>query len=447
MDPLSALPHELLSSISEEAADWVGLDSLIRVSPRIAALFILEGGSDQAHPDAIYLVENILRTNSMMSHRLHRFFRMCADLRSPTFSSGCNLTLAEFMAQDYSSPLSPTSVTGTVLRDMVRVAANIQRLACACLTTFLARTRAVQPIGYGRDAAGKLKGGEPYPAQEAGPPSWAEEYRVYRALWHLQLYSDVWNVSHQLDWPISELHLYLRVSDFSVPSSRPQRGPTQEGEPTGDEMRAVSECLQDICLQPNLSEPLIANLDSFYLRFWLELPDASSLRHQVPQGSNFCQANAFRGFKVWSPPPLPRPEEDTCTHVLGQWDNTIPAMQKRNIGNLWFMLPMYEAYERAAMFQTASLLDPRPLLGLGLVFWDGWRLYNLGLWSASPSNWETGKNSPVVTGPDGSQVPVDYAPRLKDGRERNYRWSEFAAARLVQEAQEAQEERSGLATQ
>ncbi|PYH82476.1 hypothetical protein BO82DRAFT_431697 [Aspergillus uvarum CBS 121591] len=381
MDPFSTLPHELLSSISEEAADWVGLDSLIRVSPRIAALFIPERGSDQAHPDAIYLVENILRTNSMMSHRLHRFFRMCADLRSPTFSSGCNLTLAEFMAQDYSSPLSSTSVTGTVLRDMVRVAANIQRLACACLTTFLARIRAVQPIGYGRDAAGKLKGGEPYPAQEAGPPSWAEEYRVYRALWHLQLYSDVWTVVLQPGWSPSELHLHLRVSDFDVPSERAEHGPTQDEEPTGDEMRAVSECLQDICPEPNLSEPLIANLESFHLRFWLELPDALSLRRQDPTGSDDCQASAFRGFRVWSPPPLPPSDEDKCKPVLGQWANTIPAMQERNIGNLWFMLPTYEAYGRPAMFQTGSLLDPRPLLGLGLVFWDRWRLYNLGLWS------------------------------------------------------------------
>ncbi|RAH48670.1 uncharacterized protein BO95DRAFT_440160 [Aspergillus brunneoviolaceus CBS 621.78] len=442
MDPFSTLPHELLSSISEDAADWVGLDSLIRVSPRIAALFTPEGGSDQAHSDAIYLVENILRTNPMMSHQLHRFFRMCADLRSLPFTSGCNLTLAEFMAQDYSSPLSPTSVTGTVLRDMVRVAANIQRLACACLTTFLARTRAVQPIGYGRDAAGRLKGEEPYPPQEAGPPSWAEEYRVYRALWHLQLYSDVWKVVPQIGWSLSELHLYLRVSDFDIPSERPERGPTQDGDPTGDEMRAVSECLQDICPHPNLSEPLSANLDSFYLRLWLELPDALSLRRQDPQGSDDSQASAFRSFGVWSSPPLPSPEEDTCKPVLGQWGNTICAVQERNIGNLWMMLPTYEAYERPAMFQTGSLLDPRPLLGLGLVFWDRWRLYNLGLWSASPSNGQTRKNCPIVTGPDGSQVPVDYMPRLKDGRERNYRWSEFAAARLAQEEQEA---RSSLA--
>ncbi|RAH72535.1 uncharacterized protein BO66DRAFT_436204 [Aspergillus aculeatinus CBS 121060] len=332
MDPFSTLPHELLSSISEDAADWVGLDSLIRVSPRIAALFHPEGGSNQAHSDAIYLVENILRTNPMMSHQLHRFFRMCGDLQSLPFSSGCNLTLAEFMAQGYSSPLSPTSVTGTVLRGMVWVAANIQRLACACLTTFLARTRAVQPIGYGRDAARRLKGEEPYPPREAGPPSWAEEYRVYRALWHLQLYSDVWKVVPQIGWSLSELHLYLRVSDFDIPSERPERGPTQDGEPTGDEMRAVSECLQDICPHPNLSEPLSANLDSFYLRFWLELPDALSLRRQDPQGSDDSQAIAFRSFGVWCPPPLPSPEEDTCKPVLGQWGNTICAVQERNIG-------------------------------------------------------------------------------------------------------------------
>ncbi|RAL10482.1 uncharacterized protein BO97DRAFT_416011 [Aspergillus homomorphus CBS 101889] len=322
MDPFSTLPYELLSSISEEAADWAGLDSLIQVSPRIAALFTPEEGLDQAHPDAINLVENILRTNPVMSYQLHQFFRICADLRRPSFSSGCNLTLAEFMAQDYLSPLSPTSITGTILRDMVRVAANIQRLACACLTTFLARVRAVQPRSYGRDTAGKLKGGEPYPQREAGPPSWVEEYRVYRALWHLQLYSDVWNVSLQLDWPINELHLYLRTSGFPVPTEKPKKGVIRGGEPTGDEMRAVSECLQDICTHPNLSDPLVAAADTFYLRFWLELPNALSLgRHD----SLICD------FRAWSPPPLPPSEEDTCKPVAGLWANTISATEGRNL--------------------------------------------------------------------------------------------------------------------
>ncbi|PYI34205.1 hypothetical protein BP00DRAFT_423196 [Aspergillus indologenus CBS 114.80] len=429
MDPFSAIPHELLSSISEEAADWVGLDSLIRVSPRIAALFIPEGGSDQAHPDAIYLVENILRTNSMVSHRLHRFFRMCADLRSPTFSSGCNLTLAEFMAQEYSSPLSPTSVTGTALRDMVRVAANIQRLACACLTTFLARTRAVQPIGYGKDAAGKLKGGEPYPAREAGPPSWVEEYRIYRALWHLQLHSDVWNVSPQLDWSISELQLHLRISGCRVPTQKSKKGVTGESEPTGDEMRAVSECLQDICAHSNLSEPLVANAETFYLRFWLELPDASSLGGQ---DAPICD------FRVWSPPPLPPSEEDTCKPSAAQWANTVSDTEGRNIHGMWHMLPTFEAYGRRALFQRCTLLDRRPLLALGMVFWDYWRLYNLGLMPARCSDDGDG-NSQVVRAPDGTEVPVGFNPSLTTSDEPQYRWSEFAAARLVQEKQGEQE--------
>ena len=76
-----------------------------------------------------------------------------------------------------------------MLREMLLVAANIQRLTCACLSTLLTYVRKVQPRCWkGIRGPGVLQaqeGTELYQPRDASPPSWTEEYRVYRALWHL----------------------------------------------------------------------------------------------------------------------------------------------------------------------------------------------------------------------------------------------------------------------
>jgi len=54
----------------------------------------------------------------------------------------------------------------------------------------------VKPESWGISVSGTV----PYEAQDVGPPSWVEEYRVYRALWHLQLYSDLLDAGDSLNW-------------------------------------------------------------------------------------------------------------------------------------------------------------------------------------------------------------------------------------------------------
>lgn len=76
-----------------------------------------------------------------------------------------------------------------MLREMLLVAANIQLLTCACLSILLTYVRKVQSRCWkGIRGPGVLQaqeGTELYQPRDASPPSWTEEYRVYRALWHL----------------------------------------------------------------------------------------------------------------------------------------------------------------------------------------------------------------------------------------------------------------------
>ncbi|RAL14756.1 uncharacterized protein BO97DRAFT_422108 [Aspergillus homomorphus CBS 101889] len=84
MDPFSELPYELFENIIEHAADWVSLESLIKVSPRVAALLspdVASAADAEVDPDAIRRIEAFLCVNPVKNYELHRFFRMCTSLR------------------------------------------------------------------------------------------------------------------------------------------------------------------------------------------------------------------------------------------------------------------------------------------------------------------------------------------------------------------------------
>lgn len=143
MKALNRLPAEFLFSINAHAADWVGLESLLHVSPQIGDLFSGDAHT-KADPEAIRLIESILKENPIMNHELHRQFRMALELHWPDLA---DTSLAEFMARDHSLSLTAcsSSISPLVLREMLLVAANIQRLACTCLRTLLNYVRRVQP--------------------------------------------------------------------------------------------------------------------------------------------------------------------------------------------------------------------------------------------------------------------------------------------------------------
>ncbi|PWY73847.1 hypothetical protein BO94DRAFT_578233 [Aspergillus sclerotioniger CBS 115572] len=236
MDYFSALPLELNVLILENVDDWVSLEHLIQTCPTVAALF--EPGHDDpntaANPMALDIVKCVLANDPIMSHKLDRLFWLCANLRhSPTYIK--NDTIARFVSNDNEDRTESyeCTMTRTELREMIRVAANIRRLACACLTSFVRCLQDNQPRCSSRDMRIETQ-----PTRHhllllhADPPSWIEEYRVYRALWRLQLHTDligagVWppdDSGHLMDQFMSAWSCSKEVT-------------------AGREMRSVSECL------------------------------------------------------------------------------------------------------------------------------------------------------------------------------------------------------------
>lgn len=177
-----------------------------------------------------------------MNHELHRQFLMALELRRPDLA---DTSLAEFMARDHSLSLaaSPASISQLLLKEMLFVAANIQRLACACLSALLTYVRKVQPRCWkGIRGPGILQaqeGTEPYQLRDAGPPSWIEEYRVYRALWHLQLFSDVSITGARLNWPQSDIETW-RTESMARGGLNVERGTTYYIRMLGDSVRGRS---------------------------------------------------------------------------------------------------------------------------------------------------------------------------------------------------------------
>ncbi|PYH87311.1 hypothetical protein BO82DRAFT_397221 [Aspergillus uvarum CBS 121591] len=89
-----------INRIKTYAADRVGLESLLQPLPQERGLFTCDP-SGHADSEAIRLVKPIRRENTIMSHQLHRYFRMPLTLRQPTLA---DTSLAELMARGSSLP-------------------------------------------------------------------------------------------------------------------------------------------------------------------------------------------------------------------------------------------------------------------------------------------------------------------------------------------------------
>lgn len=122
-DPFQKLPVEIILTILHYTADFAGVDGLLRGSKTIRAVF-------QANSSRI--IEDILATCPSTSYKLHELFRTVARIRTPSFKPA-NFT--SFISHLDPNPNSNSifSMDESTARSMVSIAAQIQRLACACL--------------------------------------------------------------------------------------------------------------------------------------------------------------------------------------------------------------------------------------------------------------------------------------------------------------------------
>ncbi|GAD98561.1 hypothetical protein PVAR5_7258 [Paecilomyces variotii No. 5] len=382
MDPFDRLPVEIINIIIEYTADWFALNSLLEVSPKVTAIF------DYSDQEAIRFTESALANNSITRHRLHRLYRMSARLRDPSLT--CD-NLAEFISRDHAEPFhSPSeeaSVSRTTLRNMVKTASTLQQWACACLTTFLGRTRAVTFRRWTRDTVKqRIAGTCIYQPRDAGSPSWVEEYRVYRALWNLQYYADILRAGRRMNWETVGASRNFALWGADVP----------EDFILEQEALSVAECIRDILFNDSkktisASGDHLAILESVAL----VLDDSFPICLRPP---------------TWAPPE--QPDVSASDDV---WKRGFLAVTYNPLNLFWGSLRDRNTY-RKTYFQEVAITDFRAFRALGMAVWDLWRLYSLGLWSIRRLG-----NGPVTT-PDGHEVPQGADPAMAGG-ESEYRWS------------------------
>ncbi|OJI84513.1 hypothetical protein ASPTUDRAFT_122040 [Aspergillus tubingensis CBS 134.48] len=392
MNPFDELPCEILSIIIKEAADWVALESLLQVSLQVRRLFAGDGETP-GNREAIHIVKSMLTTNPMMHHDLHGLFCKCIALRQ---SSLAVTSLEQFRSGDHDqlSVVFNSSISQASLREMVHVAANIQRLACACLTTFLSRIRGIKPMCHLRNGSEVQ-----YEPREAGPPSWIEEFRVYRALWHFQFYSDMLGAAERLKFPQEDLEL-LRTKPLVWDN------PPESLEPV---LLSVNEWLWGMFCEREDSFtdiPAVKRLLRCYPAYVDPLPDPSQLQDE---------------YSVWAPPALPI--DKGPNDFWGQGS----GMVNRRSGSTGFYsycvdIDLSTPSTRRLHYCYA---DSPIYREMGLKIWDKWRLYCLGIWYACDYDdfrWE-------YLGPDGSLVPRGCFP--EDSMiEADYRLSFFIKPRV-----------------
>jgi hypothetical protein len=130
MDPFNKLPTEIVLCILHHTTDFVGLDSLLCVSPWIRAVF---------QASALQITEDIL-AGCPYTWRLESLFRTSTLIRTPAFQ--CS-TFHEFHKRTRDTPAFIKAWNddqfshSKTLRSMIRVAARVQRLSCAVISTML----------------------------------------------------------------------------------------------------------------------------------------------------------------------------------------------------------------------------------------------------------------------------------------------------------------------
>ncbi|KAJ5741936.1 hypothetical protein N7533_011345 [Penicillium manginii] len=366
MDELERMPTEVLIMIIDHVDDFYGLDSLLQCSPR--AVMIFQAGSVRITEKVLCncsitkplprvdVEDHHIRLYGSMGQELpanipntfncdiYRFFRESVFIRTPSFRS-------KFPAMSISTTMSIPSENSLsfhfrgrsqfeaykVLRGIIKVAAQIQRLACACICLMLRNLE---------DATRKAPDIHVRRAHAAfGPSSWIEEVRVYRALWVLQVYSDIYEAVRSTRWNTEykwalEGYAYKRGLSLAMV----------------DEVVTVYEVLKKVVVS---SPPTIP--PRFQYSEWDYLPFLLSL--ELKEGIE---------FPVWAPPPIP-PLDD-------------------QVGDSWYLSPRYRhlTTERINDFKKLPRPDTTHTIytsdddlnsfkPLGISIWDPWRYYSAGL--------------------------------------------------------------------
>ncbi|KAJ5804627.1 uncharacterized protein N7518_000930 [Penicillium psychrosexuale] len=195
MDPFTQLPAELNQQILTHIADFAAIENLISVSSQVHAVF-------RAQPSIIHA---LLLANPITS--FPEIQRLCYNISLVHTSHYTDFAHSQQVYEgtpnlDYRASLG-----------IIHLAAEIQRLACACLSLMqqnFVSTLSEIPVG-------SLSG--PERAEKARKPfSWIEEYRTYCSFFHLQHYSafrkaatESWNWPTQSIWDLDAYSVWNEI--------------------------------------------------------------------------------------------------------------------------------------------------------------------------------------------------------------------------------------------
>ncbi|PYI15330.1 hypothetical protein BO99DRAFT_468168 [Aspergillus violaceofuscus CBS 115571] len=403
MDTFRHVPRESLVEIVKTAADWVTLEDLIVDSTQLTPLF--EPGDEpysQPDPKAMALVKHIPQHNSVMSYDLERYSKVCVELRGPipdtglcdfVDGTGFNLVSAE------RHRLSMSTATRASLRAVVSLAANIQRLACMCLTTLRGRLQAMLPR-YFEDIR-HVPSLVPCMLRDVGAFSWIEEFRVYRALWHLQAFSDLLEVADQLEWTDGRLLSLQREHAAWSGLLGQEEGFIEEDDTKWDilcedvaawkEICEVSECLASLYAgttdlgTTELPQARCESQGRFCFDWYgIERKHRIHGNHDIILVKRLPDASRCPGgpFAVWSPPGQPR-EGEPSHELWGQSRQNTVHHEVLDFVYAWRLLQADGAPE------ARYNIPPQPFRALGMGLWDYWRLFELGLHDVWPAGGST----------------------------------------------------------
>ncbi|KAE8332271.1 hypothetical protein BDV39DRAFT_200419 [Aspergillus sergii] len=193
IDPFQKLPAEIILQILESCWDFTSLDGLLQISSKANEVF------DTYYPK---ITEAVLASCSMTSGFNGHKFRLVVAIQAAAIGPR---TLRKCLEDKHWEPMPPVMESifwslecSTPIRQAIKAAAKVHRLACICYDSFIENIKKTKP------ARPNVSENEmhdwlcfntpvrltmPFPPEAIHPPSFVEQFWLHRALWAFELYS------------------------------------------------------------------------------------------------------------------------------------------------------------------------------------------------------------------------------------------------------------------
>ncbi|KAH8422462.1 uncharacterized protein LDX57_000217 [Aspergillus melleus] len=361
MDPFEKFPCEIMLQILSYDNDFVGINSLLSVSPWVNLVFqeqprkitlsLIRSCSITSLPEILHLLRDVVLIKSSTNH--------CADLES--YKRLCPPPPDKI--DSHHDPL-PEQTTVPEMLQLIHIAANIQRLACTSLHVMQRNfVSAVERSSFP---------GETQPAAE--PIVWIEEYRVHWALWHLQLYS-IFRSTAIDRWKWSK-ELVNRLDNIYVTSYG------WRSDAASEQTLTVAAVLADLGLSPSYGGSSSESSEEDTVKDEREsdkepVEAAWALTSKsVPFFASMALPPRSEKSPIWSPSPAP----DNECKLEKIWVRA-PA-QRVSSSTAALMVCYYTSESILRQESPSAYLDMRqfqPFRRVGVVIWNNRRLDSVGL--------------------------------------------------------------------